>query len=126
MKSFASSTLGRDVPRVPGFAEEYLPHTVLHPDQFRDIWNGEGFSPERELAAAVLDGAASDLLKYRFARRRRRQRLYWQAYQWIMSEDREWPFSFVNICECLRLSPEALRERLLSPPDHEAHVAEAA
>jgi hypothetical protein len=126
MKSYASSTLGRDVPRVPGFAEEYLPHTVLHPDQFRDIWNGEGLSPERELAAAVLDGAMSDLQKYRFARRRRRQRLYWQAYQWVASDSREWPFSFVNICECLRLSPEAFRERLLSTSDRETQVAEAA
>jgi len=126
MKSYASSARAHDVPRVPGFAEEYLPHTVLHPEQFRDIWNGGGVSPERELAAAVLDGAASDLQKYRYARRRRRQRLYWQAYQWVASDDREWPFSFVNICESLRLSPEAFRARLLSPADGEPQVAEAA
>ena len=72
--------------------------------QFRDIWNGEGHSPERELASAVLDAAASDLRNYRYARRRRRQRIYWQTYQWVASDSREWPFSFVNMCEFLRIS----------------------
>ena len=55
---FAISPRANDVPRVPGFAEDHLPHTILHPAQFRDIWHGEGDSPERELAAAVLEAAA--------------------------------------------------------------------
>lgn len=117
-----------DTPRVPGFAEEHLPLTILHPAQFRDIWNGEGHSPERELAAAVIEGAAADLRNYRYAKRRRRQRYYWQAYQWIASDDREWPFSFINLCETLRLSPAALREQMLGdgPMGRERQVAEAA
>jgi hypothetical protein len=110
---------------VLGFAEDHLPHTILHPAQFRDIWSGEASSPERELAAAILEAAAADLRNFRYARRRRRQRLYWQAYQWVASEDREWPFTFVNICEALRLSPSAMRERLLDPQP-ERDVAEAA
>jgi hypothetical protein len=112
---FAISPRANDVPRVPGFAEDHLPHTILHPAQFRDIWHGEGDSPERELAAAVLEAAAADLRNYRYARRRRRQRLYWQAYDWVASENRDWSFTFVNICEFLQLSPAALRERLLQP-----------
>ena len=124
---FATSRRASDVPRVPGFAEDQLPYTILHPTQFRDIWNGEGrHSPERELAAAILEAAAADLCNYRYARRRRRQRLYWQAYDWVASDEREWPFSFVNICEFLRLSPAALRESLLAPSDGERQVAEAA
>ena len=83
---FATAHRANDVPRVPGFTEDHLPHTILHPTQFRDIWNGEGHSPERELAAAVLDAAASDLRNYRYARRRRRQRMYWQTYQWVQSD----------------------------------------
>ena len=128
----ATSHRANDVPRVPGFTEDHLPHTILHPSQFRDIWNGEGHSPERELAAAVLDAAASDLRNYRYARRRRRQRMYWQTYQWVQSDEREWPFSFINVCEFLRISPAAMRERLLSPSfnarqsDSERQVAEAA
>jgi hypothetical protein len=131
MMRFANSR-ANDVPRVPGFTEDHLPQTILHPSQFRDIWNGEGYSPERELASAVLEAAASDLRNYRYARRRRRQRMYWQTYQWVSSNDREWPFSFVNLCEFLRVSPNAMRERLLSPTynarpsDTERQVAEAA
>ncbi len=126
MRSIAPAR-ANDVPRVAGFAEDYLPHTILHPAQFRDIWNGEGHSPERELAAAVLDAAAADLRNYRYARRRRRQRLYWQAYDWVASENRDWPFTFVNICEFLQLSPAAMRERLLQPSIHaERPVQEAA
>ena len=119
---FASSSRTNDVPRIPGFSEDHLPHTILHPAQFRDIWNGEGHTPERELAAAVLDAAAADLKNYRYARRRRRQRIYWQTYQWVSSEEREWPFSFVNICEFLGISPAALRERLLHPSYNERPV----
>jgi hypothetical protein len=132
MMRFANSSRANDVPRVPGFTEDHLPHTILHPSQFRDIWNGEGHSAERELASAMLEAAASDLRNYRYARRRRRQRMYWQTYQWVASDDREWPFSFVNLCEFLRVSPAAMRERLLSPSfeprrsDSERQVAEAA
>jgi hypothetical protein len=99
---------------------------VLDPLQFRDIWNGAGKSPERELAVAMLDAAAVDLQKYRYARRRSRQRMYWQTYQWVASGDGEWPFSFVNICESLRLSPEALRTRLLGLRNSEPAKAQAA
>jgi hypothetical protein len=122
----ATAPRANDVPRVPGFAEDHLPHTIIHPSQFRDIWNGEGRSPERELASAVLDAAACDLRNYRYARRRRRQRIYWQTYQWVASDSREWPFSFVNLCEFLRIAPEGLREQLLSSSYCERPVAEAA
>jgi hypothetical protein len=115
-----------DQTRIPGFAEDHLANTILHPAQFRDIWNGEGHSPERELAAAVLENAAADLRNYRYARRRRRQRMYWQAYEWVASDSREWPFSFVNICEFLRISPQAMRESLLGTGELERPVQEAA
>ena len=122
----AASPRAIDGPRVLGFAEDHLPHTILHPAQFREIWSGEGHSPERELAAAVLECAASDLRSFRYARRRRSQRLFWQAYQWVASDAREWPFAFVNICEFLCLSPEALRESLLDAPLCERPEREAA
>ena len=115
------------MPRVPGFAEEHLPLSILHPVQFAEIWRGSGHSPERELAAAVLENAMADLRNYRYARRRRRQRFYMAGVQWVASDDREWPFSFVNLCEFLKLSPDALREELLHEyPAVERRVAEAA
>ena len=61
----------------------------------------------------MLAAAIEDLEKYRYARTRDRQRLYWQAYQWVASDDRQWPFTFVNLCEILHVQPDALRQRML-------------
>jgi hypothetical protein len=121
MKGYAVSPRPNDLPRTALLAEDFM-----DPAQFRDVWSGDSHSPECELAAAVLDAAVIDLQKYRYARGRYRQRMYWQAYQWVASGDRQWPFSFVNVCEVLRLSPEALRARLLSWPYGEAAKAQAA
>jgi hypothetical protein len=103
----------------------HLTDGILVAAQFRDVWNGAGQQPERALAAAVLDTALEDLERHRYAHGRSHQRIYWQVYQWVASDCREWPFSFVNICEILRLSPPALRKQLLAPehqerrrPDH--------
>jgi hypothetical protein len=90
---------------------------TLHPTQFRGLWNGGHGSPEREVAMAVIENAVTDLLRHRYARGRYRQRMYWQAHQWVASSDWDWPFSFVNICEYLRLSAEAPRARLLRAGD---------
>ncbi len=84
------------------------------PTQFHDIWHrGETVSPERALALAVLGAAVEDVEKHRFAKRRRDQRLYWAAYGWITSDDREWHFSFVNLCEAVGLTVPAVRWQLL-------------
>jgi hypothetical protein len=101
-----------DSPRMAGFPEEFLPPCILHPVQYRDLWSGTGTSPERELAAAVLDRAATDLRLYRHARRKRHQRLYLEAYQWVASDDMSWPFAFLSVCHALNVSPEGLRDRL--------------
>src|SRR5215468_3981998 len=38
------------------------------------------------------------------------------AEAWIAAVDREWPFSFQNVCEALGIDPDALRAALLG--DH--------
>ena len=94
--------------------EELLASVSTLPEQFRDIWHRtRAISAERSLILSVLWQAVLDLHKYRFAKRRRQQLLYMEAYQWVACEDRRWPFSFVNLCEMLALSPEALRDKLL-------------
>ncbi len=35
-----------------------------------------------------------------------------RAAEWVRSDDRHWPFSFVNLCETLGLDPERLRTGL--------------
>ncbi len=98
------------------FLEDSLTPEVALPAQFHDLWHrSRAIAPEKALAIAVLTQAVLDLYKYRFAKRRRQQRLYMEAYRWVASDDREWPYSFVNLCDALDLSPESLREQLLGP-----------
>jgi len=126
MSRRVSAPRSSDVPRIPGFAEEFLPLTSLMPVQFRDLWAGSGDSPERELAASVIWVAAHDLRSNRYAPRGPGQRLYVKAYQWLTSDDREWPYSFVNLCDVLRLSPDGVREELLDVTVPATRDAEAA
>ena len=98
---------------------------TLLPAQYCDVWNNTERRPERELAAAVLRQARADLQRYRYADTRHDQRMYWQAHEWVGSSDCEWPYSFLNICDALRLSPAAIRAGLLDDRDGEA-TAEAA
>ena len=84
------------------------------PEQFQEMWHGgRPITPERALVMVVLWQAASDLQKFRFAKSRKQQRLYMEAYKWVASDDRSWPYSFVNLCETLKLSPEYLRGGML-------------
>ena len=36
-----------------------------------------------------------------------------EAYLWVDSDEQSWPYSFVNLCEVLNLSPEPTREKLI-------------
>jgi hypothetical protein len=99
----------------PGiFVDELLKPEVTMPVQFQEMWHGGGpITPERALMVVVLWQAASDLQKFRFAKSRKQQRLYMEAYKWVASDDRGWPYSFVNLCEALKVSPEYLRAGML-------------
>jgi hypothetical protein len=105
---------------VPKMWSGVLPEDLLIPEpalpaQFHIIWHrSRAISPERALVLAVLWQAVADLQKYRFATRRQQQRLYMEAYEWVDSKDRSWPYSFVNLCEILNLDPDPMREELLS------------
>ncbi len=99
----------------PGiFLDELLKPEATMPVQFQGLWHGgRPVTPERALVIVVLWQAASDLQKFRFAKSRKQQRLYMEAYQWVASDDRSWPYSFVNLCEALKLSPDYLRAGML-------------
>jgi hypothetical protein len=69
--------------------------------------------PERKLAVAVFSQAANDLRKFRHARRGAGYSLYADARNWITSNDRKWPYSFLNLCDVLHLAADAIRADLL-------------
>ena len=97
-----------------GVSDDILVPDAALPSQFGDIWHrSRAISPERALALAVLWEAVLDLQKFRFAPRRRQQRLYWEAYEWVASDDRSWSFSFANLCDTVGLTPDPVRKQLL-------------
>jgi hypothetical protein len=97
-----------------GVSDDILVPDSALPTQFDDLWHrSRAITPERALALAVVWEAVLDLDKYRFAPRRRQQRMYWEAYDWVASDDRNWPFSFANLCDAIGLTVEAVRKCLL-------------
>jgi hypothetical protein len=70
------------------------------------------------LAKGVLAQAKEDLGRFRGASDRVGREMYRDAYSWVASNDFAWPYSFLNVCEALGLSPEVQRAELLSdtPP----------
>jgi len=69
--------------------------------------------PERKLAVAVFSQAANDLQKFRYARRGAGYSLYADARKWIASNNRSWPYSFLNLCDALDLAADVIRVELL-------------
>lgn len=71
-------------------------------------------TPEKGLAAGVLKQAANDLRRFRTATRGVKRELYLDAYGWITANDFSWPYSFVNVCKLLDLSPEVIRTEIFA------------
>ena len=89
-----------------GFALE-----AVLPVQFEGIWHrSRAIRPETALALGVLWQAVIDLRKNRGIG----DRVYQDARDWVASDDRTWPYSFLNLCDALGLPGEILRETLLS------------
>jgi hypothetical protein len=66
------------------------------------------WSPEKRLAGAVLASALVEVRDRRgevgYARRLR------EDLQWIRSDDTEWPYSFVPLCQLFGLEPSYVRQ----------------
>ncbi len=69
---------------------------------------------QRKLAAGVLKQATRDLRRFRGATSKAGRELYLDAYRWLTANEFSWPFSFLNVCDALRLAPETVRAELIS------------
>ena len=58
---------------------------------------------------AVLQDALDCYQKYAFANDGPGMQLFAEASSWIGCDDRDWYFSFENICETLEINPDYLR-----------------
>jgi hypothetical protein len=83
------------------------PETLL-PVQFCDSMY-RPLTPEKRLVIAILADALICFQRYRVPGSRRARRESTEAECWLMSADRQWPFSFENICDVLSLEAKAVR-----------------
>jgi hypothetical protein len=87
---------------------------MLVSDQQTLVRRSSEVCPERQLAAAVFYQAADDLEKFRYERRETARSVYVDARNWIASNDRSWPYSFLNLCDVLHLAADDVRVELLA------------
>ena len=68
----------------------------------------------KDLAAEILEQAKLDLRRFHDATRGLERELYLDAYSWLTSDDCSWPFSFLNVCQLLNLTPDIVRQELVA------------
>ena len=96
-----------DRPLVPFEAD------ILAAEDFARIYRSCPLSPERELMAAVLEGALADYQQCCSTRDKKGMKQFADAKSWILESDSEWIFSFIHCCEALGIEPDYLRRGLL-------------
>ena len=94
------------------FVNLFEPDTLLPAQYFAAFAREGGLVRERRLMLAVLEDAVECYQKYALARDPRGRLLFDDACDWIESGERDWPFSYENICEVLGLNPEYIRRGL--------------
>lgn len=84
----------------------------LLPEQHAELSRrSEPVQPERRLMLAVLSDAI--VLFQTGGSQMTERRDLEDAHRWILSDDRSWVFSFVNVCDTLGIAFQPLRRALL-------------
>jgi hypothetical protein len=91
-------------------APMWEPATVL-PSQV-GVNHGPMHRPELHLVSAIFEDALHCVLRNVGARRGRKRREFLEACDWFWSDDNEWPFAFVNVCDLLSIERTAVRQTL--------------
>jgi hypothetical protein len=88
--------------------EALLPVQFLVPArESLKMWSGA-----RRLLFGVLEEAIRSFAQYQGDRTSRGKQLFRETCEWVWSTDRQWLYSFENICEHLHLDPDYLRQGL--------------
>lgn len=88
----------------------FEPDALLPAQFYAAFRGGSAVRGEKRLMLAVLQDALDCFQKYSFSKDSHGRQLFTDADEWIDSEDRDWYFSFENICETLEINPAYLRE----------------
>jgi hypothetical protein len=82
-------------------------------EEYARVYSKRLLSPEEELMAAVLDEAIADYQRYLVAGKKSSMKRFAEVERWVLEDDCEWIFSFVNCCEVLGIRPGYIRQGLL-------------
>lgn len=70
------------------------------------------WTPEKKLAAAAFTAALLNVRDHTHSSNRKHRRDALEDMAWIRSDDTEWPYSFVRMCEVFGLDPAWVRQRV--------------
>jgi len=87
----------------------FEPDALLPAQFYAAFRGGSAVRGEKRLMLAVLQDALDCYQKYAFVKDGHGRQLFADADEWITCEDRDWYFSFENICETLEINPAYLR-----------------
>ena len=99
--------------RVPDMIGSLAEVDILAIHQYSDHQGTSGGQPEKSLMSAVLLDAVECFQKYLLLHDEHSNRLFKETENWILDNDRERLFSFINICDALAIDPHYLRQGLL-------------
>jgi hypothetical protein len=90
----------------------FQPDTIAPAEYYDGFKRKSPLEPERELVLAMLEDAVLCFQKYLRSSKEKERRLFTEAEDWLFGDDREWPLSFLNVCDLLGLEPGYLRKGL--------------
>ena len=94
-------------------ASLFQPDTLLSAQYFDNLRRKSYFEPEKRLMLAILQDAVSCYRDKVHTQNHKGQKLFAETENWIIESDRDWIFSFDNVCEALSLNPQYVRQGLL-------------
>lgn len=99
---------GRGSDVLPSVLRDLMHGNVL-PVQFHEP---AANTPERRLVLAVLMDAVQTYWGKMGSSKRKARRLFEEADEYLFSDDKHWPFSFLNICDILEIDAYSVRSVL--------------
>jgi hypothetical protein len=101
----------------------FEPDAVLSAQYFESLRSKTLSEPEKRLMLAVLEDAISCFQNNVLARSGKSKKLFEESEAWILAGDRDWFFSFENICDVLRINPVYVRQGLLRWKERKLPIA---
>jgi len=93
--------------------ESDLAPEILLPAQFFDRpQGGARIQPEKRLQVAVLADAILTFHRWAGDQRARARRVFVEVEAWFVSDEADGPFTFMAICDSLKLDPSYIRRGL--------------